>query len=162
MEEGQIIDFSGLSKTFYTYDSSNSISLDRKENGGIEEAFNCVESSQIVEMMTGREQEIQGYTEAGEIAKVFLENDEFAQAIRNSQFHGDDSWIQFLGEEISEIIIENLTILVYSVYASFKILNTPEKIKQFEQIKQNAKDALNEILKKAFPRKFLFSLIIKK
>lgn len=153
IEEDHIIDSSGLRKDFYKYDPSGVITFNKHQNNGIEEALNCAEASQILEMMTGRKQEIQGYTEAGEIAKVLLENDVFTQTIRKSQFSGDDSWIQFLGEEQSEILIENLEILVLSKFASFRILKTPEMIKQFNQVKQNAKDKLTEFLNSFFSKK---------
>lgn len=148
LDEDHIIARSGLIKDFYTYDSSDCITFDKKQNDGIEEAFNCVEASQILELMTGRKQEIRGYTKAGEIAKAFLENDDFAHAIRKSQFDGSDSWIQFLGEAQSEVLIKSFEILVMSKYASFKILNTPEKIKKFNNSIQEAIDSLNEVLGK--------------
>ena len=153
MEEDSITDSSGLRKDFYNYDSSDNIILDKHQNNGTEEAHNCVESSQILEMMTGRKQEIRGYTEAGEFAKMLLDNEEYAHAVRKSQFSGDDSWIRFLGEEQSKILIKNLEILVLSKFATFKILNTPEKIKEFNKTKQNAKDELNKILVSFFSKK---------
>ena len=153
IEENHIIELSGLRKNFYTYDLLNGIVFEKHQNSGIEEAFNCVETSQILELMTGRKQEILGYKDAGEIVKIMLENSDFSQVIRKSQFGGDDSWIQYLGEEQSKILIENLEILVLSIFASFKILNTPEKIKKFNQIKQNARDELNKILNNFFSKK---------
>ena len=102
MEEGHIIDSTGLLKTFYSYSLEEGFTFEKRENFGIEEALNCVESCLILEMMTGKKQEIRGYREAAEIAKVLLENSEFKQVIRKSQFSGDDSWIRFLYEKLGE------------------------------------------------------------
>lgn len=157
MEGSHIIDSTGLLKTFYSYSSEEGLILEKRKNFGIEEALNCVESSQILEMMTGKKQEIRGYREAAEIAKVLLENSEFKQAIRKSQFSGDDSWIQFLceklGEEKSKILIENFDTLVLYQFATFKILNTPEKRKKFSEDKRNTIVALNELLNEFFTKK---------
>lgn len=157
MRDNYIIDSTGLLKKFYSYSLEEGFTLENCENLGIEEALNCVETSQILEMMTGEKKEIRGYKEAAEIAKVLLENSGFAQAVRKSQFSGDDSWIQFLcenlGEDQSKLLIENLDKLVIYHFATFKILNTPEKRKKFSEDKRNTMVALNELLNKFFSKK---------
>ena len=127
VQNGKIIDSSGLSKDTYSYSQENGVVEEKNDMVGIEEALNTAETTQILEMMTGRKQEIIGYRAAGYFATQLLQHSDITKVIRASQFSGDDSWIQYIGEEQSKLLIENFDILVNSLYVSHKDINTPEK-----------------------------------
>lgn len=126
-ENGKIIDSTGLMKVTYDYSQENGILEEKHDMVGIEEALNDVETAQILEMMTGRKQEVTGYKAAGYSATRLLEHSDLAKEIRISQFRGDDSWIKYLGEEASKLLIENFDILVNAMYISFKDINSKAK-----------------------------------
>ena len=113
---------------------------------GIEEALNTAETTQILEMMTGRKQEIIGYRAAGYFATQLLQHSDLARTMRISQFRGDNSWIQYLGEEQSKILIENFDVLVNAMYVSFSDINTKAKREAFYNKMGLAQDVIDDFV----------------
>ena len=148
----KIIDRTGLMKDTYSYSLEKGIIEEKNEMVGIEEALNDVETAQILEMMTGRKQEVIGYRAAGYSATRLLEHEDIAKAIRISQFSGDDSWMQFLGEEQSKLLIENFDVLVNSMYVSFSEINTKEKRELLYKKREIAQENIDEFVDNYYSR----------
>ena len=127
VENGKIIDPTGLMKDTYSYNSNGEIKEESSDNIGIEEALNEVDAARILEIMTGKKQEIEGYKRAGEIATWLLAHEDIAKVIRFCQFNDSDLWIKYLGKDNAQMLIENFDILVKSLYISFAEL-THEKV----------------------------------
>ncbi len=145
-ENGKIIDSTGLMKVTYDYSQENGILDEKNDMVGIEEALNDVETAQILEMMTGRKQEVTGYKAAGYSATRLLEHSDLAKEIRISQFRGDDSWIKYLGEEASKLLIENFDILVNAMYISFKDINSKAKRELLYQKMAKAQELIDDFV----------------
>ncbi len=146
VENGKIIDSTGLSEDTYSYSQENGIVKAREEMTGIEEALNVVEAAQILEIMTGRKQKFASYETAGDLANSLLEHEDIARVIRSSQFNSDDSWIEYLGEEQSKVLIDNFDVLVKSMQVSYSDINTKEKRKALYQRRELAQDALDDFI----------------
>ena len=145
-ENGKIIDSTGLMKVTYDYSQENGILEEKHDMVGIEEALNDVETAQILEMMTGRKQEVTGYKAAGYSATRLLEHSDLAKEIRISQFRGDDSWIKYLGEEASKLLIKNFDILVNAMYISFKDINSKAKRELLYQKMAKAQELIDDFV----------------
>ena len=145
-ENGKIIDSTGLMKVTYDYSQENGILDEKNDMVGIEEALNDVETAQILEMMTGRKQEVTGYKAAGYSATRLLEHSDLAKEIRISQFRGDDSWIKYLGEEASKLLIKNFDILVNAMYISFKDINSKAKRELLYQKMAKAQELIDDFV----------------
>ena len=145
-ENGKIIDSTGLMRVTYKYSQENGILEEKNDMVGIEEALNDVETAQILEMMTGRKQEVNGYKAAGYSATRLLEHSDLAKVIRISQFRGDDTWIKYLGEKPSKLLIENFDILVNAMYVSFSDINTKAKREAFYNKMGLAQDVIDEFV----------------
>lgn len=145
-ENGKIIDSTGLMKVTYDYSQENGILEEKNDMVGIEEALNDVETAQILEMMTGRKQEVTGYKAAGYSATRLLEHSDLAKEIRISQFRGDDSWIKYLGEEASKLLIKNFDILVNAMYISFKDINSKAKRELLYQKMAKAQELIDDFV----------------
>ena len=146
MDGEKIIDSTGLMRDTYSYSEEKGIVEEKNDMVGIEEALNDVETAQILEMMTGRKQDVIGYRAAGYSATRLMEHEDIAKAIRISQFSGDDSWIQFLGEEQSKLLIENFDVLVNSMYVSFSEINTKEKRELLYKKREIAQENIDEFV----------------
>ena len=144
--DGRIIDSSGLMKDVYSYSDGNDVKLEKSENVGIEEAINEVDTFRIMELMTGRKQEINGYKVAGSTAVMLMEDNEIAKIIRSSQLDGNDNWIQCFGGQGSKILIDNFDILVTSLYVSWSEINTKEKREAFNQKMNLAQDKIEAFI----------------
>lgn len=145
--DDMIIDSTGLIKDIYSYSVNNGIKEEKNENIGIEEAINEVDTLRIMELMTGRKQEIHGYKVAGYYASMLMEDNEFAKTIRLSQLMGDDNWIQYFGYQDSENLIDNFDILVKSLYVSWSDINTKEKREAHKQKTGLAQYNIEEFIK---------------
>ncbi len=143
IENGKIIDSTGLSKDTYSYSQENGVVDEKHEMVGIEEALTDVEAAQILELMTGRKQEAAAYKAAGYSATRLLQHNDLAKIIRLSQFRGDDSWIQYLGHEQSNLLIDNFDILVHSMYISLRDINTAETAEVFYNKMRLAQDTID-------------------
>lgn len=141
VENGKIIDSTGLMRDTYSYSQENGIVEEKNDMVGIEEALNDVETAQILEMMTGIKQEVASYS-----AARLLQHSDLAKIIRISQFRGDNSWIQYLGEEQSKILIENFDVLVNAMYVSFNDINTKAKRKAVYNKMGLAQDVIDDFV----------------
>ena len=152
IENDKIIDSTGLMKETYSYSLENGVVKEKEEMVGIEEALNEIESTQILEMMRGRKMKIIGYATASYSARELLEHDDIAKILRISQFHGDDIWIQYLGEEQSKVLIENFDILVNAMYVPFSVIDNDEKrealYKKMGQVQEIISNFVNSYLPK--------------
>lgn len=146
VENGKIIDSTGLMRDTYSYSQENGVVEEKHDMVGIEEALNDVETAQILEMMTGRKQEVAGYKAAGYSATRLLQHSDITRVIRISQFRGDNSWIQYLGEEQSKILIENFDVLVNAMYVSFSDINTKAKREAFYNKMGLAQDVIDDFV----------------
>ena len=146
VENGKIIDSTGLAIDTYSYSQETGVVEEKNEMLGIEEALNDVEAAQILEMITGRKQEIGAYKVAGYHASRLLEHKDIVKVIRSSQFNGDSNWIRYLGEEQSKVLIDNFDVLVNSLYVSYSDINTKEKKKAYFEKIDLAQDALNNFI----------------
>lgn len=134
MENGRIFDSTGLMRDVYRYDAkTGKIEEDETQRLGIEEAINEVDATKIMEIMTGRPQEIRGYKAAGNAALELIAHGDIREVIKNSQFNGDDSWADYLGNENSNMLSENFDVLVKSMYVSYADINTLEKIAEIKR-----------------------------
>lgn len=145
VQDGKIIDSTGLMQDTYTYDTLNGVKEEKNERVGIEEAVNEVDTITILGMITGRQQDIRGYVRAGSLAKLLLEHKDIATVIKNSQFNGDDNWIQYLGED-SKKIIESFDVLVNMMYVSFRELNDKELMARKYAEADMAQDFLEDFI----------------
>lgn len=145
IENGKIIDSTGLIRDTYSYSQETGVVEEKRDMVGIEEALNDVESAQILEMITGRKQEVAGYKAAGYSATRLLQHSDIAKVIRISQLRGDDSWIQYLGKEQSKKLIENFDVLVYAMYESFEDY-TKEKREALYQKIGLAQDVIDDFV----------------
>ncbi len=142
--DGKIIDSTGLMKTVYTYTPEKGVQEEMDDHVGIEEAINEVDTIRIMEIMTGKKQEIYGYQRAGILAEYLLDYEDIAKVIKFSQFHDNENWIQYLGEENAKMLIENFDILVKSMYLSFSDINSEEKIKALHDKMDSAERKIYE------------------
>ncbi len=146
VKDGKIIDSTGLNQDTFSYSPENGAVQEKSEMLGIEEALNDVEAAEILEIMTGRPQEPTGYRAAGYSAKRLLQHDDIRKVLRASQFHGDASWIQYLGEEQSKVLIDNFDILVNALYISFHDIDTKEKIDAIHLKMGTAQDVIDDFV----------------
>ena len=105
-----------------------------------------VETAQILEMMTGRKQKADSYKLAGYYATQLLQHSDLAKVIRISQFSGDDSWIQYIGEEQSKLLAEKFDVLVNALYVSYSDIDTPEKRESLHNKMGLAQDAIEDFI----------------
>ncbi len=145
IENGKIIDSTGLIRKTYSYSQETGVGEENRDMVGIEEALNVVESAQILEMITGRKQEVVGYEAAGYSATRLLQHSDIAKVIRISQLRGDDSWIQYLGKEQSKKLIENFDVLVCTMYGSLEDFDK-EKIEALYQKIGLAQDVIDDFV----------------
>ena len=129
----------------YSYSQETGVVEEKNDMVGIEEALNDVETAQILEMMTGRKQEVAGYKAAGYSATRLLQHSDIAKVIRISQLRGDDSWIQYLGKEQSKKLIENFDVLVCTMYGSLEDFDK-EKIEALYQKIGLAQDVIDDFV----------------
>ncbi len=147
LKKGKIINSSGLIKYTYSYTKETGVVLEKCDMKGIEEALNTVEEKQIFEMMTGRKAKNKtGYNNAAYYAERLLKHKDLAKILKNSQFSGDDSWIQYLGDEQSKILIDNFDTLVNSMYVSIRDILNKEKREMLYQKKKIAEDVLDDFI----------------
>ena len=127
--DGKIIDSTGLMSDTYTYDATtgNVVEEGETKNLGIEEAVNEVDTVKILEIMTERKQEMRGYVAAGDAAFGLMDKPDISQVIKSSQFNGNEEWKDYLGNEASNLLVDNFDVLVKSLYVSYSDINTPEK-----------------------------------
>ena len=142
MEQGKIIDYSGLMKDVYSYSPINGIVEESDYAVGIEEAINVVDSAKILELLTGKHQKMRGYKVAGKCANELLKINDIASVIRESQFNGNDYWEEYVGKNNSKKLIESFDILVNAMYVSYSEINTKEKK---EKIRQKMRLAYKDI-----------------
>ena len=146
IENGKIIDSTGLMRDTYSYSQENGVVEEKNDMVGIEEALNDVETAQILEMMTGRKQKADSYKLAGYYATQLLQHSDLAKVIRISQFSGDDSWIQYIGEEQSNLLAEKFDVLVNALYVSYSDIDTPEKREALHNKMGLAQDAIEDFI----------------
>lgn len=146
VENGKIIDSTGLIRDTYSYSQENGIVEEKSDMIGIEEALNDVETAQILEMMTGRKQKADSYKLAGYYATQLLQHSDLAKVIRISQFSGDDSWIQYIGEEQSNLLAEKFDVLVNALYVSYSDIDTPKKREALHNKMGLAQDAIEDFI----------------
>ena len=152
IENDKIIDSTGLMKETYSYSLENGVVKEKEEMVGIEEAINEIESTQILEMVRGRKMKIIGYAAASYSATELLEHDDIAKILRISQFRGDDSWIQYLGEEQSKVLIENFDILVNAMYVPFSVIDNDEKREALYQKMGQVQEIISNFVNSYLPK----------
>ena len=138
IEDGKLVDSSGLSRHTYLYDAFKGNFEVNSFGIGIENALNEVDASNIFHAFTGREYK-PTYSSAFDCIKALLKNKKMAEVIRNSQKNGDDNWIRYLGEDDSKVLIDNFDFLVYNR------IPTPEYRFNFDEKVSEACDAVNRI-----------------
>lgn len=118
VENGQIVDESGLIKDYYSYDNSTQkLTNISSKNVGIEEALNSYDEAQIMTLITGIPHEFGAYKGMTPVAKTLMQHKELAEVIKKSQFDGSNDWIEFLGEENSNLLINNFDDWVNILYS---------------------------------------------
>lgn len=119
IENGRVIDFSGLIKDYYEYDrKTNSFTNAKSDNTGLEEALNSYDEASIMTIMTGKFHEFGSYKGMTEVVRELMKHEELAQIIRTSQFSGGTEWRDFLGKEDSEYLSQNFEDWVSVLYSS--------------------------------------------
>ena len=128
IKNGNIIDSTGLTTDTYSYTEENGVVEENNSLLGIEEGVNDYQAAKILEIITGRKQECASYKAAGTAAELLLKNGTLNKAIIESQFNGDNTWLDSFNEEQKAILIENFDILVNALYVSYSDINTDEKL----------------------------------
>lgn len=140
IENEKIIDSTGLMQNIYSY--NHEMNIIEEKMVGIEEALNTAETTQILEMITGKKQNVKGYKTAGYLANKLLEYKDFAKVIKKSQLNGDNNWMQYFGDEQSKMLIDNFDILINLMYVSWKDINKKEKRDLLKQQRIISRDAI--------------------
>ena len=145
-ENGQIIESCGLIKQVYEFDSEiNDFKEVKSFNVGIEEAFNCHDEAQLMTAVTGVKHEVGSYSSLSIIASALMGVPEIKNVIIDAQLKGDNSWIEYFGENTSNILIENFD-KIYSIYYE-GILALAKKGNEIKSACDNIVNATNEFLK---------------
>lgn len=153
IENKKIVESIGLLKNIYSYNKEDDIKFEKSYMKGIEIAINTVETKEILEMITGKKQEVHGIKSAGYSAMRLLEHKDIAKIIRFSQFHGDDSWIKYLGEEQSDLLIENFDVIINSLQFNYSDIETDEKLKKILEKNRQSQDKIDNFVDEYSPKK---------
>lgn len=153
IENKKIVESIGLLKNIYSYSKEDDIKFEKSYMKGIEIAINTVETKEILEMITGKKQEVHGIKSAGHSAMRLLEHKDIAKIIRFSQFHGDDSWIKYLGEEQSDLLIENFDVIINSLQFNYSDIETDEKLKKILEKNRQSQDKIDNFVDEYSPKK---------
>lgn len=143
-DSNQIIDYCGLSKTYGTIVNGEYVVQSNNKGTGLEEALNAIDEANIMKMMYGDYEITSNYTRlASYIYPMIYENEDFLSIVRESQFNGSSEWKLYLGEELSEELLE----LCYKHYdlmvnRMFELINN----KNLQQDLENTEEELKNIV----------------
>ena len=146
VENGKILDSTGLMKNTYTYSLEGGVQEEIQTQVGIEEALNVVDSMKILEMITGRKQKPRGYKQAGDAAELLLRHEDIAKVIKKSQLNGDDNWVEYLGADHAKMLIDNFDVLVNALYVPYSEIAVLEKFMELHQKKNDASDEILDFI----------------
>ena len=152
LESGKIIDSTGLMKKIYSFDLSGDVVLEKEEMVGIEETLNDDDTLNIFKMMMGREVK-PAYRLAYPFILQLLGYNDIAKVISISQKRGDDTWIKYIGEDGSRLLIDNFDVLVKDMipkFHDFEHMN--EEFDAWNKKIERAKALLNEFIINYCPR----------
>ena len=96
----------------YSYDQKNCVVEEKKRYGRNWRSTKWCWNNTNTRNNDRYKKEVDGYKSAGYSVTRLLQHSDLAKVIRISQFRGDNSWIQYLGEEQSKLLIENFDVLV--------------------------------------------------
>lgn len=107
----KVIIKSGLISSEFIYnETTKEFECINERNFGIEEALNSFDEAEIMTILTGVPHESSSYVGMANTISYLMKNEKLAEVIRTSQFTGGDEWIEFLGKEKSDLLIENFDI----------------------------------------------------
>lgn len=117
VENNQVVISNGLSKEYYDYHSStNTFSEASSTNVGLEESLNSYDEAQVMTIMTGIKHEYGAYKSLTSAARLLLQHQGLASALKESQFSGGDEWREFLGNDNSNFLSNNFDDQISAFY----------------------------------------------
>lgn len=155
VEDGKVVTSTGLSKDYYEYDPVSDAFIEvKEEHTGLEEALNSYDEAAIMTIMTGVKHEYGAYRSLTSAARIMHGYKELSSVLKKSQFSGGNEWIQFLGEENSNIISKSMDGILGAFYDYrlkdksveaqgnfinfFKHYTEPTDLQRFEQSREVA------------------------
>ncbi len=156
LENGKIVDSTGLSREYYEYDSeTETLKEIGTDNLGLEEALNSYDEAQVMTIITGIPHECGGYKGMSKVASKLMEDRNLASAIKKSQFNDSVDWIDYLGKEKAEKLSLNFDSWCKSLYFPLEDMFDDEKVKQKHLIMNRAISNINEFITEHFERQII-------
>lgn len=138
----QIIDYCGLSKHYGTIVNGEYIVQSNNKGTGLEEASNAIDEMNIMKMIYGDYEITSNYARlASYIYPMIYENEDFLSIVRESQFNGSSEWKSYLGDELSDELLD----LCYKHYdlmvnRMFELINDKGLQQDLENIEEDLKN----------------------
>ena len=137
-ENGKIRFFSGLSYQDYTITDGDVKEYGEKKIVGLENALNTIDKINIMKKFYNDYKSTSNYTRlAGLLLKTMYKNDELVKIIKQSQLNNDLRWKDYLGEDISNELIDLCDRHNdYLVNKLFELINNEDMKKEVDDIEK--------------------------
>lgn len=138
---------SGLLKVRYQYNSLTGRFDDLDaQNVELEEAINTYDELNIMRMMKGNSFHKQsGYATMVDTAQRMMQVDDIANIIRLSQFSGNDEWMEYLGEDTCNEIIDSFSKLCVNIGHN-KGKSLRQRIRESKEAKEKLQELFNNYI----------------
>ena len=141
-DSNQIIDYCGLSNSYGNIVNGEYVVQSNNKGTGLEEALNAIDEVNIMKIMYGDYEITSNYARlASYIYPMIYENEDFLSIVRESQFNGSSEWKSYLGDELSDELLD----LCYKHYdlmvnRMFELINDKGLQQDLENIEEELKD----------------------